>query len=135
VAEFSLLCQNFWDRVALAKGVIGTNGHRNGVRDARKGEESRASRIPSSTPNFENHVTVAVNSALGDLANNTLGLGFLSMFIILLDPVNQSGFGWIGGVKKGCYGMLFLPFIILLSISRLRCPNTSLGIMKRWFGQ
>jgi hypothetical protein len=50
------------------KGVTGTNDHRNGVRDARKGEESRAPRIPSSTPNFENHVTVAVNSALGDLA-------------------------------------------------------------------
>ena len=29
-------------------------------------------RIPSSTPNFENHVTVAVNSALGDLAKNQL---------------------------------------------------------------
>uniref|UniRef100_A0A2N9H1T5 Reverse transcriptase domain-containing protein n=1 Tax=Fagus sylvatica TaxID=28930 RepID=A0A2N9H1T5_FAGSY len=41
--------------VALVKGVTRTNDHRNGVRDARKGEESRASRIPSSTPNFENH--------------------------------------------------------------------------------
>jgi hypothetical protein len=40
--------------------------------DSRKGEESRAPRIPSSVPNFENHVTVAVNSALGDLVNNTL---------------------------------------------------------------
>ena len=47
------------------KGVTRTNDHWNGVRDARKGEESRASRIPSSTPNFENHVTVAVNSAFG----------------------------------------------------------------------
>ena len=66
---------------------------------------------------------------------NLAGLGFLSMSIILLDPVNQSGFGWIGGVKKGCYGMFSLPFIKLLSISRRRCPNTYLGIMKIWFGR
>ncbi len=63
--DFSLLCRSFWDRVALVKGVTRTNDHRNGVRDARKGEESRASRIPSSTPNFENHVTIAVNSTFG----------------------------------------------------------------------
>jgi hypothetical protein len=33
---------------------------------------------------------------------NLVGLGFHGMFVILLDLAIQSGFGWIGGVKKGC---------------------------------
>ncbi|GMY21095.1 hypothetical protein FCV25MIE_16336, partial [Fagus crenata] len=44
--DFSLLCRSFWDRVAPVKGVNGTYAHRKGVRDARKGEESHAPRIP-----------------------------------------------------------------------------------------
>jgi hypothetical protein len=80
--------------VALARGVIGTSGHRNGVKDARKGEEIRAPRIPSFTPNFENHVTVAVNSALGDLANNTLvSPGVNARVEIRLDLVLEGGPG------------------------------------------
>jgi hypothetical protein len=33
---------------------------------------------------------------------NPVGLGFLGMFTIPLDPVIRSGFGWIGGVRRGC---------------------------------
>ena len=79
-----------------------------------------------------------VGEGMGSVYGSTfslVGLSFLSMSIILWDPVNQSGFGWIGGVKKGCYRMFSLPFIRLLSISKQRCPNTYLGIMKIWFEQ
>ncbi|GMY18770.1 NADPH-dependent thioredoxin reductase 3-like isoform X2, partial [Fagus crenata] len=81
-------------RVALAKGVTGTNSHRTSVRDARKGKESHVPRIPSSIPNFENHVTVAVNSALGDLANNPLiSPGVNACVEIRLDLILECGLG------------------------------------------
>jgi hypothetical protein len=54
---------------------------------------------------------------------------------ILLEPVIQSGFGWIGGMMRGCYGMFSPPFIRLPFISKLRCPNTYLGIMMIWYGR
>jgi hypothetical protein len=79
-----------------------------------------------------------VEKGMGSVYGSTfklVGLGFLGMFTILLDPVIQSGFGWIGGAKRGCYGMLSLPFIKLLFINRQQCLNTYLVIMKIWFGQ
>ncbi len=51
---------------------------------------------------------------------NLVGLGFRSMFGILLDPETQSGFGRIGGVKRGCYEM----FSLLLDCS----TQTSSGV-------
>jgi hypothetical protein len=66
---------------------------------------------------------------------NLVGLGFRGMFVILLDPAIQSGFGRIGGVKRGCYEMFSLPYIRLLSINRLWCPSICLGILKIWFGR
>ena len=47
-----------------------------------------------------------------------VGLGFLGMFSILLVPGIRSGFGWIGGAKRGCYGRFSLPYIRLLFINR-----------------
>jgi hypothetical protein len=99
--DFALLCRRFWDREALAKDVSGTNGHRNGVRAARNGEESRAPRITSSTPNFEKHVTVAVKSALGDLANKTvIDLGVNARVEIRLDLILECGPGGIWTVSQ-----------------------------------
>ena len=66
---------------------------------------------------------------------NLVGLGFRDMFVILLDPEIQSGFGRIGGVKRGCYEMFPLPYIRLPFIIRQRCLNIYHGIMKIWFGQ
>ena len=66
---------------------------------------------------------------------NLVGLGFRDMFVILLDPEIQSGFGRIGGVKRGCYEMFSLPYIRLPFINRLWCLSIYLGILKLWFGQ
>ena len=66
---------------------------------------------------------------------NLVGLGFRDMFVILLDPEIQSGFGRIGGAKRGCYEMFSLPYIRLLCINRLWCPSIYLGILKVWFGR
>ena len=79
-----------------------------------------------------------VGKGMGSVYGSTfklVGLSFLSIFTIMLDPVIQSGFGWIGGVKRGWFGMLSLPFIRLLFLNRQRCLNTYLGIMKIWFGR
>ena len=79
-----------------------------------------------------------VGEGMGSVNGSTfklVGLGFLGMFTILLAPVIQFGFGWIGGTKRGYYGMFSLPFIRLLVISRQRCLNVYLGIKKIWFGR
>ena len=79
-----------------------------------------------------------VGEGMGFVCGSTfilVGLGFLGMFIILLELVIQSGFGWISGVMRGCYGMFSLPFIRLLFISKQRYPNTYLRIMTIWYGQ
>uniref|UniRef100_A0A2N9FXR7 Uncharacterized protein n=1 Tax=Fagus sylvatica TaxID=28930 RepID=A0A2N9FXR7_FAGSY len=75
-----------------------------------------------------------MGSVCGSISN-LVGLGSLGMFSILLEPVIQSGFGWIGGMMRGCYGMFSPPFIRLPFISKLRCPNTYLGIMMIWYGR
>ena len=68
-----------------------------------------------------------MGSVYGSISN-LVGLSFRGMFDILLDPEIQSGFGRIGGVKRGCYVMFFLPYIRLRFINRLRCPSIYLGI-------
>ncbi len=62
-----------------------------------------------------------VGEGMGSVYGSTfklVGLGFLGMFNILLASVIQFGFGWIGGVMRGCYGMFSLPFIRLSFINR-----------------
>ena len=68
-----------------------------------------------------------VGEGMGSVYGSTfklVGLSFLGIFTIMLDLVIQSGFGWIGGAKKGCYGMFSLPCIRLLFINRQQCLNT-----------
>ena len=76
----------------------------------------------------------AMGSVYGSIFN-LVGLGFRDMFAILLDPGIQSGFGRIGGAKKGRYEMFSLPYIRLPFINRLWCLSIYLGILKLWFGQ
>ena len=86
------------------------------------GKSLLASMVVIGMGGIRRRVGEGMGSVYGSISN-LVGLGFRSMFDILLDLEIQSGFGRICGVKRGCYVMFFIPYIRLRLINRLRCPS------------